>query len=1398
VKSVIAAPATWKLLDAVRAEAEAASAVESIVAPTALLLALRWAGEHDAEQAAIAAFNGEEARAILPPELRWSTWREDPRPLTRQEVEGLWSGIRGILGLPADPRSTHHEVRVPSGRLLAAIVGWLDEVTLDTPGARRQAGESFTDLVLQAMDVARFGGELMTPRAMGRLMVALADPQPGERIYDPCFGTGGLLVDAAETLWWRGRDVAPAEWARAQRVPVFGVEKHAELHLVAFVRLLLAGVRPALEVGDALEREAAGRHHDQGFDCVLVDPPWGMKVEGGNLYDFPIRGRASENVFLQHAVRSLRPGGRAVIAAPPGLMFRGGADYELRKWLLQECCVELVLRLPAKSLRYTAIAPNLLVIRRAPPADAVRFIDVGTLPESAHASRVLARALLDGNDVTHTVRVVSVVELLKADARLVMPEPEYDRKDDRLRALTEVVELRALGEVARLTRGIAVRREAIAEVAVEGAAPLAQVGDLSEGMLQLGERFIRPDAQVGVRDEHWVRRGDVLVSVDGSIGKIVYVQPRSADELGVNGSRSGSRSGLKYLSASRSGNGSRAFSVSGSRSLDKPGGPTSDAVAVASRGLVIIRTSAEIDPRFLAAVLTSQMFQQQMRATAQGATIAHLPVRALRDLRIPVPPPAIQEKVLRMLADRPGDGVDALLGVLSGRDEDPLVRLFRENVAISRLTAEGVPEPEELYQLGLDAFAALRRLRNQAAHAVVDVDPQALKWLLTVGAAPVVSGRRRVETLDFELLDATRTILERALELARAVGGLFGRQITRLTERLLAWVDGATTRTAGDFQLKLEHEFEMPAGRETGSLAVTVTLIGNVPLRDLVARLDVGEEVIQVAELAPGESAVLRLVLKDDLTWERHTDALALACRLVWSARRVDGHAVDGAEPLVLRRSAAVSERAAELHDLGTSPYITGDVVESPDMFVGRRAILEDISTHLGGGTKVILLEGNRRTGKTSILRQLQRPEMGLLDSWVLVECSFQGTVGDAVKDGIPTEGVFRLIVRDIGLACAKAGLPVPLPDMEATNDVNAFRFKLARALNGFFQGIDPYEALQIYVDMVTTAIAPKRILLMLDEFDKLQVGIDNGVTSPQVPENIRNLLQTRPAVSAVLTGSRRLKRLREEYWSALFGFGHRIGLDPLDVDEVRQLVTRPVAGRLAFDEAAVLVIAELTARQPYLVQSLCARVFELAKRNGWRLIRREEVLDAVSRMVRDNEHFQALWSYAETERRRYLMCVCHRLAEGAQRVNAALLNENLDAAGIVVPVESVDDDLKFLLELELVAMVNTPVGPQYELALPLMRRWMDLNIDAEAQRRKAVHERQLGAGRGDGWGYGDGDGGGGGDGSGCGYGNPNGSGRGDGAGSGSGSSRGDGTRMAGGSNEAVGETADSGRMRKK
>ena len=76
---------------------------------------------------------------------------------------------------------------------------------------------------------------------------------------------------------------------------------------------------------------------------------------------------------------------------------------------------------------------------------------------------------------------------------------------------------------------------------------------------------------------------------------------------------------------------------------------------------------------------------------------------------------------------------------------------------------------------------------------------------------------------------------------------------------------------------------------------------------------------------------------------------------------------------------------------LGASPYIVGSPVDRQEMFFGRADVIERIQRQVGASThaNVILLEGNRRTGKTSILRQLGNPDA--LPGWITVDCSLQG-----------------------------------------------------------------------------------------------------------------------------------------------------------------------------------------------------------------------------------------------------------------------------------------------------------------------------------------------------------------------------------------------------------------------
>ena len=159
--------------------------------------------------------------------------------------------------------------------------------------------------------------------------------------------------------------------------------------------------------------------------------------------------------------------------------------------------------------------------------------------------------------------------------------------------------------------------------------------------------------------------------------------------------------------------------------------------------------------------------------------------------------------------------------------------------------------------------------------------------------------------------------------------------------------------------------------------------------------------------------------------------------------------------------------------------------------------------------------------------------------------------------------------------------------------------------------------------------------------------------------------------------------------------------------------MTEPVAGRLEYLPHARDRVVELTSRHPFLVQSLCNQVFERAAVTGTRTITPDDVAEAATEMVRDNEHFRTLWGYAGTERRRLLLALCDQLAKGPDAVNFDLLELKLDELGVPVRRRrELPDDIAELRELELIDFVDSPRGGAYRLSLPLMAKWLQTNVD--------------------------------------------------------------------------------------
>ena len=1150
-------------------------------------------------------------------------------------------------------------------RGFADIIDWLRELDLNTPAGCGLAVDVF-DEAMRLM-VHRHGetlGQFVTPAPVVDLMVALADPAPGEKVYDPCFGFGGLLVEALRRM--RGATDASSPGQEVGPAAITGIESDWRAYPVGLCRLVLAGVdRPDLTYGDALVRPLPDELDVRGYDCILAAPPWGDDDEGTDCV---------EDRFLRHVMGHLRPGGRAVIAVPERTLSRDEST-DLRKELLEEYRVDGVISAPQGAFEpHTSIAMSVVVFRRAEPRDTVR---VAVMAPAAWDAAVAEAAVgADGQN----------------DSGL-LPAPRFDA--EALRAISDAVIRRGELPAGVQSPGVLVwdaprdavarryyrhRMEHLTAKLLDSSIDEIAAADPSLAIERLSTVAETRNLVYDWDEDEFLNPGDLVIHFG-----TLFAEPEIKPEIMIVGD----------------------FTRIGETDW-VINGPSAASVRVRDR----------IKPEFLAAILGSPAYSHRLLWHALDDE-GEMSARALDALRIPAPPPAVQDAVLKEL-DGPGADALAVLHRLLAEVSGHPAALWLEKPLPARLAAEGgaIAGASD----GLSTLAETGRGLGGPSQPADSTkgNPPLDAWLSSArraaaaldGIDSIPSGSGRLAVLEFALVR-----LHEALAALGDAEGHVTERLRKATEVLVRLAEHEVYTMQRSITLDLDVEpIEVVAG-DASELIVRATNASAVPLRNL-----------RLAARRPDGTTEERAA---DYVAERGTHDLPIAVRptsaerslriaVEWHARRFDGTPVrgEGAVSLLVRESGARYRTGTDQKGLVYSPYAVGNPVSEDGEFFGRERTMERIRRQLGGDrANVVLLEGNRRTGKTSILQRLEKVDTP--PGWIPVYCSFQDT------DSVATADVFRLLARKTGEALADAGIETWIPGRPRPDSSQPFKITFLKALSAFSAG-HPFETLEVYLAAAIEAAKPRRILLMIDEFDKLQAGIDGGITSPQVPENIRHLLQHQSGLGAIITGSRRLKRLREEYWSALFGFGYRIGVSALPKEGARRLVTEPVAGRLRYFPQARDRLVELCACHPYLIQSLCNRVFEQAATGSDRTITVERVEQAAAEMVRDNEHLQTLWGYVGSERRRLVLALCDRSTADADAVNVDLLRRTFLKYGVRIRRDTdLADDLTELREQELVDFDESYRDGTYRLSTPLMAIWMRKNVDFDTLVVRARHEAQ-------------------------------------------------------------------------
>ena len=1390
-----------EMLDSDRSRGGAADVSPDLVLGLlAGLLIAKWAACDESERKALATFDEQAFTPELPEALGLPAWEEPASNHAGAVVEAL-RGVTTSNG--AKGAAACYVTRIAPLVILAAessaemyerLLGRVRQLDLKTPDGRTLAAHLFDDVLRMMLD--RRGkriGEFVTPEPVAALMLSLANPKSGDRIYDPCFGFGELLVGAVRRLNEAAWFASPHHRADIQVTQVSGAEINRDAYAVGLCRALLAGIeRPGFALGDALERPLPRRRSVDGFDCILAAPPWGGRSKHPSADRFPFPSRNTESLFLQHVMANLRPGGRAVVVLPENALYRTG-DRRLRKALLSEYSVDAVVSLPDGVFApWTGVAASLVVFRRADPRPAVRFVsispkaweaktgddggdrvpdedrgesrDAGACEHGLHDGEAAkGEAGLGaksgggiGNRRVHRIDLlwglseliqerresfsgsfllgveawdVPIRELAPRDYELVAKKSGSEALDaefKRLVALDPSLKVERLERVAEVCPGLSYARRFVTEdheatdvrtVSDIFRAPpgivagLLRAGDVKDTVVPRWESgtlpptlFLTEEGKGRLKEKDYLRPLDIVVTMSGAVGKVALFPTTSIQMEAVPG----------FAPT----DGSKGFIAHGLVPLTP---------VVATRSLAVARAGERVEPQFLAKLLRSPVYRNWLSGHARGTAIQHLPIRTLRKLPVPVPPLEVQYTVCDELTRSGGDAMAVLVRLLSRAANEP-VAVWLETPAVARLVS-GMVDGEYAHGMrGLVAAAdALRSLIDRTRHLP---DPASLEnsdlwfraWLSVAreaaaaldGVASVPRGAGRLAILG--------VALSRLREALHMIDGVEGPSVGRLnifTRTMIRFAEEEIRAMQESITLDVGVE---PAEVVVGTVSevrLRLTNTSSVPLRSLRVETRPAVGTGRLPYLSDGE------IHDVPLTIHPHAGTQPLRISVSWQANRLDGATVRGETEVSLRLLS--TREAVRSGDLGFSPYIVGSPVDRREMFFGRADVIDRIQRQLGASNhaNVILLEGNRRTGKTSVLHQLGKADV--LPGWIPVYCSFQDAEGDGAKAGVATRNVFRLLARRTGWTLGDAGVETWFPGLPEREPGRPFKLAFRAALDRVFTDSGaPFESFEIYIAAAVEAASPRRILLMLDEFDKLQEGIDAGITSPQVPENIRHLLQHQPGVSAIVTGSRRLKRLREEYWSALFGLGYRVGISALSLDDARRLVTEPVDGRLGYLPQARDRLADLCARHPFLVQSLCNRVFERAASGGDRTITVDVVEEAATEMVRDNEHFRTLWDYAGTARRRLLLALCDRLAEGPDAVNLDLFSVKLQEHGVPLRRDiELDGDVAELRELELLDFDDSYRGGTYRLSVPLMARWLRMNEDFKALVARARQEAE-------------------------------------------------------------------------
>ncbi|MBC8492911.1 MAG: HEAT repeat domain-containing protein [Chloroflexi bacterium] len=376
-------------------------------------------------------------------------------------------------------------------------------------------------------------------------------------------------------------------------------------------------------------------------------------------------------------------------------------------------------------------------------------------------------------------------------------------------------------------------------------------------------------------------------------------------------------------------------------------------------------------------------------------------------------------------------------------------------------------------------------------------------------------------------------------------------------------------------------------------------------------------------------------------------------------------------------------ERVTRYEPIGPSPY-TRKAVNNPEMFYGRDDTLKWVDRNIRGAYQdnILVLHGQRRTGKTSVLLELER--RAPKTPHIFVRFDLQYAELECTSD---------LFYEIASLLYTKLttefDLHVQKPALEEYASYPWRRFR------------DFHQELQAH-------LGDKHVVLMVDEFDILIDKVRKSIVTQDAFHRFRWLMQESKTLTFIFTGAYELRKMLLDRTSFLFNIAKPRRIRYLEKKFAKKLVTDPMAGLLDYHPLAVDKILRVTACHPFYVQCVCDSLVRLARNREKNYIDLSDVNEALAKVIEEDAG-NLSWDYGLLSREeQVILAALAFISDEWTFVPTREIEATLRLHGFSAP--NVSNVLRELRDQDFIEERQVRQEYQYRFCMELLRVWLEQN----------------------------------------------------------------------------------------